>query len=418
MGANCCVAVKDKPLPSPLRFEVSTYRSSRHSPTWSFRWDNRTHIEDALENAAQFTQQDIGNAMLEIKSESPNETEIFSDSGSPSDAFQLQKWLKSPVRIETAGKSRDVTQETPFTANNSSPKRMDHRTSKLAIASDSKLINSVALIPFSSASRADLSSSMSGSLPSDPTLTRKVCRSPGCELSQPISDSRIASLQSVDESSSAGARPSFVLSSCSNDFSIGGSHGGSSDAWSMQTFFELVASSNKERWSADSVNLTSSSSQRACSNPRDTPSSPHRKTCKACSKRLTGHCVVAVLVCGHLYHSECLEKVTTESNQYDPPCPVCTHGEKSAIRLFKKADMDRIKSCKGKMAETDALGDAQYDDAKGAQKDLKIGTNSKGRSSYRRPFLKQYFSLAKPSQSTSTGRSKMKKGFWEKYRRE
>lgn len=295
---------------------------------------------------------------------------------------------------------------------------MDHRTSKLAIASDSKLINSVALIPFSSASRADLSSSMSGSLPSDPTLTRKVCRSPGCELSQPISDSRIASLQSVDESSSAGARPSsFVHSSCSNDFSIGGSHGGSSDAWSMQTFFELVASSNKERWSADSVNLTSSSSQRACSNPRDTPS-PHRKTCKACSKRLTGHCVVAVLVCGHLYHSECLEKVTTESNQYDPPCPVCTHGEKSAIRLFKKADMDRIKSCKGKMAETDALGDAQYDDAKGAQKDLKIGTNSKGRSSYRRPFLKQYFSLAKPSQSTSTGRSKMKKGFWEKYRRE
>lgn len=295
---------------------------------------------------------------------------------------------------------------------------MGHRSSKLAIASDSKLINSMALIPFSSASRADLSSSLSGSLPSDSTITRKVCQSPCRELSQQISDSRIAPLQSVDESSSAGARPSFVLSSCSNDFSTGGSHGGSSDAWSMRTFLELVASSNKERWSADSVSLTSSSSQRACSNPRDTPSSPHRKTCKACSKRLTGHCVVAVLVCGHLYHSECLENVTTESNQYDPPCPVCTHGEKSAIRLFKKADMDRIKSCKGKMAETDALGDAQCDDEKGARQNLKIGTNSKGRSSYRRPFLKQYFSFAKPSQSTSGGRSKMKKGFWEKYRRE
>lgn len=110
MGANCCVAIKDKPLPSPLRFEVSTYRSSRHSPTWSFRWDNRTHIEDAMENATQFAQQDIENAVLEIKSESPNETEIFSDSGSPSDAFQLQKRLKSPVRIGTAGESRDVTQ--------------------------------------------------------------------------------------------------------------------------------------------------------------------------------------------------------------------------------------------------------------------------------------------------------------------
>ncbi|KAG6516544.1 uncharacterized protein LOC121971930 isoform X1 [Zingiber officinale] len=415
MGANCCVAVKDKPLPSPLRFEVSTYRSSRNSPTWSFRWDNRTHIEDAMENAAQFAQQDIENAMLEIKSESPNETEIFSDSGSPSNAFQLQKWLKSPVRIGTAGKSRDVAQETPFTANNSSPKRMGHTSSKLAIASDSKLINAVALIPLSSASRADLSSSLSDSLPSNPTLTRKLFQSPGHELSQEISDSRIASLQSVDENSSAGARPSFVLSSCSNDFSIGGSHGGSSDAWSTRAFFELVASSNKERWSADSVNLTSCRSQRACSNPPDTP--PHQKICKACSKRLTGHCVVAVLVCGHLYHSECLEKVTIETNRYDPPCPVCTHGEKSAIRLFEKAGMDIIKSCKGKMAETDALGDAQSDDGKGARKNLKIGTNSKCRS-YRRSFLKQYFSLAKPSQSTSRGGPKMKKGFWEKYRRE
>ncbi|CDP10478.1 unnamed protein product [Coffea canephora] len=33
--------------------------------------------------------------------------------------------------------------------------------------------------------------------------------------------------------------------------------------------------------------------------------------------------VVAVLVCGHVYHADCLEQKTSQEEQMDPPCPTC-----------------------------------------------------------------------------------------------
>ncbi|CAK7345332.1 unnamed protein product [Dovyalis caffra] len=35
--------------------------------------------------------------------------------------------------------------------------------------------------------------------------------------------------------------------------------------------------------------------------------------------------VVAVLVCGHVYHSECLEQKTSIEDMRDPPCPLCSN---------------------------------------------------------------------------------------------
>lgn len=33
--------------------------------------------------------------------------------------------------------------------------------------------------------------------------------------------------------------------------------------------------------------------------------------------------VVAVLVCGHVYHADCLEQRTSHEEKRDPPCPLC-----------------------------------------------------------------------------------------------
>nr|XP_009403893.1 PREDICTED: uncharacterized protein LOC103987341 isoform X2 [Musa acuminata subsp. malaccensis] len=376
MGANCCVAVKDKHLPSPAQFDVSTYRTVRHSPTWSFRWDNRTHIEDVIDNAAQFCHQHSGNTGLEIKSESPTEAESPSDSGSPSNAFQLQKQHISPSRTGTAGKLKDVA--------------------------------------------ADPSTSRSRSLPSDPTSSRKACRSPGYQLCRQISDSRIPSLQSRNENSSPEGRKSFVLSFCSNDLSTGGSHGGSSDGWSMCTFSELVASSNRERLSFDSDNLNFFSSQLTESNPQQTTQVfPDQQTCRVCSKQLTKHCVVAVLVCGHLYHAECLEKMTSEIDQYDPTCPVCTHGEKAALKLFTKAESKaKNKLSRIGIADSDAQADALCDHQNRAAEGPRMEASSNMKSSFGRPFLRRRFSFGRPSWSASESEANRKKGFWERRRRE
>ncbi|CAL9092929.1 unnamed protein product [Musa acuminata var. zebrina] len=421
MGANCCVAVKDKHLPSPAQFDVSTYRTVRHSPTWSFRWDNRTHIEDVIDNAAQFCHQHGGNTGLEIKSESPTEAESPSDRGSPSNAFQLQKQHISPSRTGTAGKLKDVAADDQFFGRNSSPKsKGSPKSSCLASTSDINLSISVPSTPSSSSFKADPSTSRSRSLPSDPTSSRKACRSPGYQLCRQISDSRIPSLQSRNENSSPEGRKSFVLSFCSNDLSTGGSHGGSSDGWSMCSFSELVASSNRERLSFDSDNLNFFSSQLTESNPQQTTQVfPDQQTCRVCSKQLTKHCVVAVLVCGHLYHAECLEKMTSEIDQYDPTCPVCTHGEKAALKLFTKAESKaKNKLSRIGIADSDAQADALCDRQNRAAEGPRMEASSNMKSSFGRPFLRRRFSFGRPSWSASESEANRKKGFWERCRRE
>ncbi|EPS67585.1 hypothetical protein M569_07191, partial [Genlisea aurea] len=58
--------------------------------------------------------------------------------------------------------------------------------------------------------------------------------------------------------------------------------------------------------------------------------------CRLCQKRLkksvfisgsslSSHdlSVVAVLVCGHAYHADCLERKTDPENRQDPLCPLC-----------------------------------------------------------------------------------------------
>ncbi|KAK9055121.1 hypothetical protein SSX86_026203 [Deinandra increscens subsp. villosa] len=46
--------------------------------------------------------------------------------------------------------------------------------------------------------------------------------------------------------------------------------------------------------------------------------------CGLCSASTSDNSVVAVLVCGHMYHAECLETRTPSEDRRDPPCPLCS----------------------------------------------------------------------------------------------
>ncbi|XVE69824.1 hypothetical protein DITRI_Ditri10aG0022700 [Diplodiscus trichospermus] len=286
-------------------------------------------------------------------------------------------------------------------------------------------------------------------LPPNSTPSRRARRSPGRRLLRQVSDSRILGLKSPNSYSMSEGRSSFVLSMCSNDLTAG-SHGGSSDGWSMRTFSELVASSQRERWSFDSEQLgfgfgkiSGCSSRFSCSPSID------MRTCGACSKLLAERSawssnevsVVAVLVCGHVYHAECLETMTPEVDRYDPACPICMVGEKHVskmsrkalkaeaelkakhLKLFKNRVIDSFVD--GSCDESDSFVDGGCDEsdrqqnAKREGKAPKLEPSSSRRSSLAKPFLKRHFSIgSKWGRSLSENDSARKKGFWVRYRKD
>lgn len=273
------------------------------------------------------------------------------------------------------------------------------------------------------------------------TPTRWAHRSPGHPLLRQISDNQIMGLKSPENSISEG-RLSFVLSTCSNEIAPG-SQCGSSDGWSMRTFSELVASSQRGRWSFDSECLGSGRRKISGSSSRLSYSpSMDLQSCGACSRPLSERSawnnqkfianndlsVVAVLVCGHAYHAECLETITPEADMYDPACPVCMVGDKHFSKLSRKCFRveSEIKAKNHKISRNrvvDSYLDGGFD-VFDRQKDIerevsKMEPSSSTRSSSGKPFLRRHFSLgSKWNRSLSDNDSARKKGFWARYRKD
>lgn len=277
-------------------------------------------------------------------------------------------------------------------------------------------------------------------VPASSTPSRWPRRSPGHQLLRQVSDSRIPVLKSPSFSMSEEGS-SFVLPGWSNE-SIRGSHGGSSDSWSVPPFSDLMNTPCRDRWSFDSESLGFNRDKFSRSSGRIS-SSPlvDIQTCGVCSKLLTEKsswgsqkiiatnelAVVAILICGHAYHAECLENMTPEISKYDPACPVCTFGEKQTLKLSEKAlraEMElkaRNKRSKNCVVDSDMNGDSVvFDRQKSSEHDPKMRTSSSLKSSLGKPFLKRHFSFgSKGSRSLSENHSARKKGFfWAKSSKE
>lgn len=438
MGAACCTAARDKDVSSRIVSDTF-HRNARCSPTWSFHWENRRRVAGETDDPYQIPCALSSDISLEMKGALGSERGNLSDGLSLRDSFGTPISVKSPSHeaMSLITHPLDLSTESSYPPEGKntveSPDIADLSAPKLSFSMHSSLSTPV----------ADTSRTCGHPLPPNSTPSRRARRSPGHQLLRQISDSRILGLKSPNSYSLSEGRPSFVLSTCSHDLAMG-SHGGSSDGWSMRTFSELVASSQKGRWSFDSEHFGSGFGKiSGCSSRFSSSPTSDLQTCGACSKFLTERSlwssqriisnnelsVVAVLVCGHVFHAECLETMTLEVDKYDPACPICTGGEKQVSKMSKKvlraeaelkAKSHKISRNRVIDSYLDSDSDEFYHHKEAVQgrESPKVEPSSSAASTSTKPFLKRRFSFgSKWSRSLSENDSCRKKGFWARYRK-
>ncbi|KAK8939369.1 hypothetical protein KSP40_PGU009786 [Platanthera guangdongensis] len=436
MGANCCVAAKDKPLPIMNGHEVSTYRNIRYSPSWSFRWHSRTHIEDLVENLPHFSPHNSGNATFEGKSVADTETDGLSDGESLPKDLPSSQWRKDGNSFICGSSDNSEFVAAVIISSHTNYQEIELKKSEIQNTTSKILYGGI-----STEGAEDAWSEFWASLVPVPPLSpsamvddcpsssrTKPCHSPDYRLRRQISDSRI--LKSLNEYSSPERdRHSFMLS---NDLSAGGSHGGSSDGWSMRMFSELVASSQRERWSFEShENLAPVADKISHSGilPKTSPV-PDLQTCGICSKLLKEKSpwsaqkilstsdlpIAGVLFCGHVYHADCLESYTSEIEMYDPPCPVCmNNGETSALKPLAKFELKGGRHKISQITDADVHRDSNRDDRRSGKSPMMGASASMKMSSLSKPFLRRLSIGSRPSRSASVTERTPRKRFWSKY---
>ncbi|KAL1558027.1 hypothetical protein AAHA92_08542 [Salvia divinorum] len=357
MGAACCIAAKDRTIVHGPSSET-LQRHVRYSPSWSFRWDNRGRVAGEETHAN----------WLHDGDKSP-----VSDGNAGNSNFQIsdEAISRNLVEVKDSAESRSVSHPSP-----------------------------VKLSPLS-ASATPPATSQSQFLHPDSTPSRCRRYSRGPQLLHQAPTSKIPEYKSppfsISEETSSHPPPDWGSESARV------SNGGSSDSWSIPVLSELTAT-RREGWSFDSENSRFSVDKTATSS-----GSPptNLQTCGVCAKLLTMRsswgwasqkivssnelAVVSILTCGHVYHAECLDHMTPEINKYDPACPVCTYGEKQAVRMSEKAlkaelDLKHRKRRSKKHVD----GSDSRAEAKGSKMGSRIINKSP-------PFLKRHLSFTSKS---------------------
>ncbi|KAL2936289.1 RING finger protein 32 [Bienertia sinuspersici] len=419
MGAACCVASRDRAIQHGSSGEF-LHRNFRHSPTWSFRWDNRVGVAGEEPSLGWLSDVASRNDVMDVKSTTDVSAQV-SDGGSSLDSYRTGALRKSPVDHEV----KQCTESSQ--------------------APDSAAVKFSPLIHHTSVLRMSPLSSQSHPPPPSPTPSSLAQGSPTHQLAhQTASDSHSSGRNSPSNSVSEEGQVPYGNSAASN-LSTRGSYGRSSDGWSAHAFSELMSASQRERWSFDSDSCSLARDKLSKTSGHNSRSiSVDLQTCGICSKLLSEKSawstqkfvagnelsVVAVLVCGHVYHAECLETITPEFNKYDPACPICTFGEKRTLKLtakMLKAEKDlkarNSKKSRNRVVDTNASVDFDYWKKSAVVqegKSPKFGNSSSLKISSAKPFLKRHFSFgSRGNKSASESPSMKKKGlFWTKSSRE
>ncbi|CAO2815018.1 unnamed protein product [Amaranthus hypochondriacus] len=439
MGAACCVAARDKTLQHGSSGEF-LHRNFRHSPTWSFRWDSRVGVAGEEASVGWLSDVTSRNDVLDVKSATDVSAQV-SDGGSSLESYRTGARRKSPMNQEL-NKSQKSAASGLLGARNSCIEIKQHPGSPKVSDAAVKLSPSIHTV--SSLSMSPLSS-QSHPPPPSPTPSGWTQGSPAHQHGHQASDilSSGRNSPSINSVSEEGQVP--YGNSVASNLSTRGSYCRSSDGWSAHAFSELMSASQRGRWSFDSDSINFARDKLSRTSGHNSRSvSVDFQTCGICSKLLTEKSVwssqkivmsnelsvVAVLICGHVYHAECLETITPEINKYDPACPVCTLGEKQTLKLTSKmlkAEKDfKAKSSKksrNRVGDTHASFDFDYWKRSASAhegKTPKLGNSSSLKISAAKPFLKRHFSFgSRGNKSASESPSIRKKGlFWAKSSRE
>ncbi|KAJ0239216.1 hypothetical protein HA466_0237080 [Hirschfeldia incana] len=414
MGNACCVAAHDK-MVVPNTSAVEGLRRNnnvRDSPSWSFRWDNRGRVAGEDASLSWLSDGISRNDGSDVKSESA----FVSSQGSPLNNFQThQSWQKSPASDQSF--SRNASMDTVSEQISQNPTSFPFTKRSVSLASQP---SSFSTSPLSSHSH----------LPVPPASSSTLKLTPRTRLSKQVSDSQILGFDSPTEER------------LGSEF-----NSGPSDTWSMQAFSEMMAYSRRESCSYDNEGLLGGLGRGKIDHQGNRKSSD-QQTCGACSRPLSQKSllssqkifatnelsVAAILACGHVYHSECLEQMTPENDKFDPQCPVCTLGEKRTFKLSEKAlraDLDlrakHNKILRKHVVDGDdfVMVDHRPNAAAAASgsgghkgKVSKLLTSSSLRSYSPKPFLARHFSFGSRSNSVKSPKenhSARKKGFfWTK----
>lgn len=420
MGAACCVAAKVETRTNGsacVRAKNGTvtngspnqhlWRQVRHSPSWSFRWDNRGRV--AGEEASTMCSRDGGctNDKQEVNSVSTGETAFASEEDG------------------TLSSSHSLACQNPTASKENADQSISLKPVEAKESTEYPSVPSVSSPP------TTLLPSQSHLHP--PISTPSRCHHDSTEhhLSQQVSDTQIpeCKLQAFSISEETPSLQPLALAYESTwESSVGSSESGSIPASS-----ELMKSRRK-RLSFDSetssfrLEKVTRSSRRNSNFP-----SFDLQTCGICARLLTERSawgwnnqkiistneltVVSVLICGHAYHAECLDCMTPDIHKFDPICPVCTLGEKQTLKIFENAlkaalDLKALKLSRKCLADVSPNLDAvrTHNKSSGAE-GRALKTRSLGKS-----FFRRHFSFgSKGGISFSENHSpKMKDFFWSR----